>query len=84
MARVGGEAEPNQRAAVVKMPRGSEAVAAIVPAAAEDEDVRAVDAFEHFFCDVGDGTGSVLHQDDAGNVEVLDRAPIDFAKLISG
>ena len=68
-------------AADFEVPGDDEAVAGVVAFAAEDDD-RAVDAepLQH----IDAAAAGVLHQHQAGDAVLLDRAAIDFAALFAG
>jgi hypothetical protein len=80
---VGGESDGEIDAAVVEVAGESEAVAAVVAAAAENADFAGVGG-EHLPGDIGSGAGGVFHEDDAGDFVLLDGAAVDLADLGAG
>ena len=68
----------------MKQARQRVAVAAVVAAAADDRDAFAGDVAEHLACDAQQGEGGVLHQQQAGQVEIVKADLVDASNLLAG
>lgn len=69
------------RAAIMQMPGDGKAIASIISSAAEDEDLANAIPTEHFTGGVGGRTRGIFHQDDSGDVQILDGPTIHLANL---
>jgi 5'-nucleotidase len=79
--RINGQTNMNVGAAIVQMARHRQAIAAIIPAAAEDQNIADAIVIEHSAGFISHRAGCVLHENDAGNVIALYGQPIDLANL---
>ena len=81
--RIGRQKYFHRELPVVEMPGDGKPVAAIVSAAAENENFTSVLRRNHAGGDVCRGDGGVFHQHFAGNVISLHRQAVDLANLLT-
>ena len=79
--RVNVQANTDRDVPVVKVARDGEPVAAVVTAAAKDQAFPPAAALDHVDGYVHHRPGGVLHQDEAGDVVVLNGPPVDLPHL---
>ncbi len=80
--RLGGQEHLNAPAHLGEVPRGDEAIAPVVPGAAEDGDVPVGAALGHAGGGLGNGTAGVLHERKAGDPAFLDRPAVQLLHLL--
>jgi len=65
----------------MQVPGDGKTIAPIVSAAAENEDLADAVPTEHFTGSIGSGASGIFHQDDAGDVQILNGPTIHLANL---